>query len=92
MSRSREHDGIVFRRKESRAWWIRYRDRQRVRIKTALGIRERNVLQPATVHQEFRVLRRMLNVAVRKRLLPANPCSGSRISRARKRPFPTALC
>jgi integrase len=178
MSRSREHDGVVFRRKESRVWWIRYRDRngvrrresaqtedwneaqkklrerlqardnnvldivkkgeslsfgqwsdfflenyskppmraekthevntraakhlksafgtsrlvdltadhvelylrdrlrQRVRIKTALGIRERNVLQPATVHQEFRVLRRMLNVAVRKRLLPANPCSG----------------
>jgi integrase len=28
------------------------------------------------VHQEFRVLRRVLNVAVRKRLLPANPCSG----------------
>jgi integrase len=28
------------------------------------------------VHQEFRVLRRALNVAVRKKLLPANPCSG----------------
>jgi hypothetical protein len=178
MSRSREHDGVVFRRKESRVWWIRYRDRngirrrestqtedwneaqkrlrdrlqardnnvldivkkgeslsfgqwadfflenyskppmraekiheinaraakhlnsafgtsrlvditadhvelylrdrlrQRVRIKSSLGIRERNLLQPATVHQEFRVLRRMLNVAVRKKLLPANPCAG----------------
>jgi hypothetical protein len=29
-----------------------------------------------TVHQEFRVLTRVLNVAVSKRLLPANPCSG----------------
>jgi integrase len=28
------------------------------------------------VHQEFRVLRRMLNIAVRKKLLAANPCSG----------------
>ncbi|HXX21123.1 MAG TPA: tyrosine-type recombinase/integrase [Candidatus Acidoferrum sp.] len=34
------------------------------------------MLQPATVHQEFRVLRRMLNVAVRKKFLPANPCAG----------------
>jgi integrase len=178
MPRSREHDGVVFRRKESRVWWMRYRDRngtrkrestqtedwdeaqkrlrerlqardnnvldvvkkgeslsfgqwadcflenyskpplraertheinqraakhlnsafgasrlvditadgievylrdrlrQRIRIKSSLGIREGNVLQPATVHQEFRVLRRMLNVAVRKKLLPANPCAG----------------
>lgn len=178
MSRSRVHDGVVFRRKESKVWWIRYRDRnsvrkresaqtddwneaqkrlrdrlqardnnvldvvkkgesfsfgqwadfflenyskppmraqkahevnqraakhlksaigantlvditadrvelylrdrlrQRVRIKSSLGVREKNTLQPATVHQEFRVLRRMLNVAVRKRLLPANPCAG----------------
>jgi integrase len=178
MPRSRVHDGVVFRRKESRVWWIRYRDRngvrrrestltevwneaqkrlrdrlqarennvldvvkkgeslsfghwadffletyskppmraekthqinlravkhlkhafssnslvdltadhielclsdrlrQRVRMKSSLGFREKGVLQPATVHQEFRVLRRVLNVAVRKRLLPANPCSG----------------
>ncbi|MHB8413592.1 MAG: tyrosine-type recombinase/integrase [Candidatus Acidiferrales bacterium] len=56
--------------------YLRDRLRQRVRIKSSLGIRERDVLQPATVHQEFRVLRRMLNVAVRKKLLPANPCAG----------------
>lgn len=56
--------------------YLRDRLRQRVRIKSSLGIRERNLLQPATVHQEFRVLRRMLNVAVRKKLLPANPCAG----------------
>jgi integrase len=56
--------------------YLRRRLRQRIQIKTALGYREGNVLQAATVHQEFRVLRRMLNVAVRKKLLLANPCSG----------------
>ena len=34
------------------------------------------MLKPSTVHQELRVLRRILNVAVRKKLLPANPCWG----------------
>ncbi len=43
--------------------YLRDRLRQRVRIKSSLGIREKGVLQPATVHQEFRVLRRVLNVA-----------------------------
>jgi integrase len=56
--------------------YLRDRLRQRVRIKSALGIKEKSVLQPATVHQEFRVLRRMLNVAVRKKFLSANPCAG----------------
>lgn len=56
--------------------YLRERLQRRVRIKTSLGYHERGVLKPATVHQEFRVLRRMLNVAVRKKLLPANPCSG----------------
>ena len=56
--------------------YLRRRLRQRIQIRTALGYREGNVLQAATVHQEFRVLRRMLNVAVRKQLLLANPCSG----------------
>jgi hypothetical protein len=31
MPRTREHDGVVFRRKESRIWWIRYRDRNGTR-------------------------------------------------------------
>ncbi len=56
--------------------FLRSRLRQRVRRKTGDGFREFGLLKPATVHQEFRVLRRMLNVAVRKRLLPANPCWG----------------
>jgi integrase len=49
--------------------------RQRVRHKTSSGYLERGQLKPTTVHQELRVLRRMLNVAVRKTLLASNPCS-----------------
>ncbi len=56
--------------------YLRDRLRQRVRTKTSLGIKEGGILKATTVHQELRVLRRMMNVAVRKKLLPANPCSG----------------
>jgi len=56
--------------------YLRNRLRQRVRVKVARGYREKGILKSTTVHQEFRVLRRMLNVAVRKKLLGANPCSG----------------
>jgi len=49
--------------------------RQRVRFKTTSGYVERGKLKPTTVHQELRVLRRMLNVAVRKKLLASNPCA-----------------
>lgn len=56
--------------------YLRDRLRQRVRIKTSKAYRETNLLKPTTVHQEFRVLRRMLNVAVRKKFLLCNPCSG----------------
>jgi integrase len=56
--------------------YLRRRLRQRVRVKLARGYREKGVLKSTTVHQEFRVLRRMLNAAVRKKLLAANPCSG----------------
>jgi integrase len=56
--------------------YLRRRLRDRVRVKTTAGYIERGELKPATVHQELRVLRRMLNVAVRKKLLPSNPCAG----------------
>jgi integrase-like protein len=56
--------------------YLRYRLRQRARWKTKVGIIEKGVLKPSTVHQELRVLRRILNVAVRKKLLPSNPCWG----------------
>src|SRR6266567_5847975 len=57
-------------------FYLRKRLRDRVRIKTAAGFIERQELKPTTVHQELRALRRMLNVAVRKKLLPSNPCAG----------------
>jgi integrase len=56
--------------------YLRRRLRQRVRRKTKAGFVEKGVLKPSTVHQELRVLRRILNLAVRKRLLPSNPCWG----------------
>ena len=56
--------------------YLRHRLRQRARWKTKAGIIEKGVLKPSTVHQELRVLRRILNVAVRKKLLPSNPCWG----------------
>ena len=43
------------------------------RVHTKLGLQLRGRLKPATVHQEFRVLRRILNVAVKKRRLGVNP-------------------
>jgi integrase len=55
--------------------FLRERLCQRIRTKTRNGYHERGPVKPATVHQELRVLRRMLNVAVRKKLLPSNPCS-----------------
>jgi len=55
--------------------YLRGRLCRRVRFKTTSGYLERGLLKPTTVHQELRVLRRMLNVAVRKKLLTSNPCS-----------------
>jgi integrase len=49
--------------------------RQRVRVRNGKGYRDLGLIKATTVHQELRVLRRMLNVAVRKRLLPSNPCA-----------------
>ena len=56
--------------------YLRNRPRQRVRVKVAGGYREKGILKSTTVHQEFRVLRRMLNVAVRKKLLAPTPVRG----------------
>src|SRR5690606_9904146 len=46
------------------------------RVRTKFGLKLCGKLKPATVHQEFRILRRILNVAVKKRRLAVNPCSG----------------
>lgn len=67
--------------------FLRERLCQRVRTKTTNGYNDRGTIKPATVHQELRVLRRMLNVAVRKKLLPSNPCSSVEFPVAIKRLF-----
>jgi integrase len=56
--------------------YLRRRLKQRALVKSKSGFLEKQVLQETTVHQELRVLRRMLNVAVRKKFLFANPCAG----------------
>jgi integrase len=56
--------------------YLRRRPQERVRIRTTRGFVYGEKLKPATVHQELRVLRRILNVAVRKKLLVSNPCAG----------------
>lgn len=56
--------------------YLRHRLKQHVQITTSEGQVTKGLVKPSTVHQEFRVLRRMLNVAVRKKVLVANPCSG----------------
>ena len=56
--------------------YLRERLRAPVIVKMKLGYKELRIVKATTVHQEFRVLRRMLNVAVRKKLLAVNPCSG----------------
>ena len=46
------------------------------RVHTKFGLQHRGKLKPATVHKEFRILRRMLNVAVKKQKVAVNPCDG----------------
>jgi integrase len=67
--------------------YLRDRLGQRVRVRFNGGYREGDPLKSTTVHQEFRVLRRMLNIAVRKKLLAANPCSGAEFPVAVKKLF-----
>lgn len=56
--------------------YLRHRLEQPVEVRRKSGKVSKGLVKASTVHQEFRVLRRMLNVAVRKKLLVANPCSG----------------
>jgi hypothetical protein len=55
---------------------LRARLQQRVQVKTRTGLVAKGYLKATIVHQEFRVLRRLLNVAVRKKFLATIPCSG----------------
>jgi len=45
------------------------------RVRTKKGFRVLGKLKPTTVHQELRVLTRILNVAVRQKRLAINPCN-----------------
>ena len=44
------------------------------RVYTKRGLELRGTVKPATVHQEFRILSHMLNVAVKQKRLSDNPC------------------
>jgi integrase len=57
--------------------------KHRENVRRSEGIAQLAVLKPTTVHREFRVLRRIFNVAVKKKLSPSNPCSAVE--------FPTSL-
>jgi integrase len=55
--------------------YIGERLRSERRIHTKFGVVHRGKLKPATLHQEFRVLTRIFNVAVKQKRLRINPCS-----------------
>ena len=55
--------------------YLRDRIGQRRRILRKGGMAELGLLKPTTAHQEFRVLRRIFSVAVKKKLCPVNPCT-----------------
>lgn len=55
--------------------YLRTRLREHRVVRRKSGLAKLGILKPATVHQEFRVLRRILNVAVKKKLCPVNPCA-----------------
>jgi integrase len=54
---------------------LRHRLRQGRRVHRNAGVVEVGIIKPTTVHQEFRVLRRVFSVAVKRKLCPANPCA-----------------
>jgi len=54
--------------------YLRVRLSTNRKIRTKLGPRSAGPLKPSTIHQEFRILTRMLNVAIKQRWLAANPC------------------
>jgi len=53
---------------------LRRRLKAKRHARRSAGVVELGTLKATTVHQEFRVLRRILNVAVKKKLIPVNPC------------------
>jgi integrase len=62
---------------------LRNRLKDRKKVRRRQGVVRLGFLKPTTVHREFRVLRRIFNVAVKKKLCPTNPCAAVE--------FPTSL-
>ena len=60
------------------------------RVHTKFGVQYRGQVKPATVHSEFRVLRRILNFAVKQKRLAVNPCTAVEfpvsVSKATRKP------
>ena len=54
---------------------LRTRLQQKKHVRRKSGIVQLGTLKATSVHQEFRVLRRILSVAVKKKVLLANPCA-----------------
>lgn len=55
--------------------YLRKRLSSERRYHAIFGILYRGPLSPATVHQEFRVLKRIFNVAIKQKRISYNPCS-----------------
>jgi integrase len=55
--------------------YLRRRLQSGRKVPMKLGAIYRGKIKPATVHQEFRVLKRIFNVAVKQRRLGSNPCN-----------------
>lgn len=56
--------------------YLRRRLNAHSRIRTQSGLQTGGRLKASTVPQEYRILRRVLNVAVKKKRLRSNPCDG----------------
>ncbi len=54
---------------------LRARLQQKRHVRRRSGMFELGNLKASSVHQEFRVLRRIFSVAVKKKLVPINPCA-----------------
>src|SRR5262249_42925561 len=59
---------------------LRLRLKQKRKVRRSKEVVELGPIKPATAHQEFRVLGRILNVAVKKNMLLANAWSGVEFS------------
>jgi hypothetical protein len=66
---------------------LRARLQQKRRVRRRSGTFEMGNLKPTSVHQEFRVLRRILSEAVKKKLVSTDPCTGVEFPVMVKRSF-----